>query len=414
MSSQPPLPPWALPAITWTLLQTLTGLTATFTPDTSRLRYLAALTTALLAYTFQLSIQTNFAGTRPSGPLVAMCWVNVLNALDLLLLSRASYSAQAVYLRAKEEKKDDATKTDRIRNLESPRAKIVFALILPYNYRRIGTPWQISRLPTVAAGSNRLRFCWYSVAAGVVGVLLINTLTLSPYDSDLLLALGKLDTSKSVLLLPLRVLKGSSPFYDLWLQARFTLSFGIITRAAITASYTAGAVVAVLLGADPADWPPVAGSLGQAWTLQRLWGYSWHQTLRRPLSANATFLASVLGFEPRSPGAHWIRVMFAFVGSGIVHAACDMGFGILFERSGGLVFFVLQILGLVVESVVQRIVARLGFSTDGWVARAVGYIWVATFLLWTTPVWINPILVNIVKDGVNGMSPWLGLRPGRF
>ncbi|KAL4902146.1 membrane bound O-acyl transferase family-domain-containing protein [Aspergillus multicolor] len=416
MVSPPPIPPWAVPVTAWTLLQSLTGLTATLTLASSPLRYLAAATTALIAYIFQTSMQTHFAGTRPSGPLVAMCWVNVLNAFDLLLFTRASYDGLVAYLRTKDEKKHDNTRKQTPES-DSLRAKTVFAIMLPYNYRRIGTPWQISRLPIFTFPSiptSRLYFYLYSIAELTIAMALINALTLPPDNTNLLLALKKLNTSKSVLLLPLRVLTGQSPFYYLWLQARFTLSFGIITRAAISASYTAGALVAVSLGAKPAEWPPIAGSLGQAWTLQRLWGYSWHQTLRRPLSATATFLSSLLGFKPTSPGAHWIRVIFAFVGSGIVHAACDMGFGIPFERSGGVAYFSLQILGLVLESVFQNMIARFGLSANGLFARVVGYIWVCAFLLWSTPVWINPILVNIVKDGVNGMSPWLGFRPGSF
>lgn len=91
-----------------------------------------------------------------------------------------------------------------------------------------------------------------------------------------------------------------------------------------------------------------------------------------------------------------------------------MGFGIPFEESGGVVFFSLQILGLVLESVCQSIAAKVGLRTGARLSRAVGYIWVSVFMLWTAPVWANPILVNLASDGVNVMSPWLGFPAGSF
>ncbi|KAL5001708.1 membrane bound O-acyl transferase family-domain-containing protein [Aspergillus recurvatus] len=416
------IPPWLTPLTCWTLVQTLTGLTATFTPGASPLRYVAATITALLAYILQASVQTHYAGARPSGPLVAMCWVNVLNAVDLLLLSRASFDAYLSYRQRKEEKKDIPRSSTEDGGFDSTKDKLIFALSLPYNYRRINTPWQLSRLPVLTPSSfpssrtltSRRKFLLHSAAKLVLAVAIMHIPTLDPSNSALLHAVLQLERSKSVLLLPLHALTQKGGVHALWLQARFTLAFGIVIRASIVAAYTAGSILAVLLGGDPAEWPPVAGSLSGAWTLTRLWGQAWHQTLRRPLASNATFLATLVGLAPKSTGAHWIRVLISFVESGIIHSACDMGFGIPFEKSGGLAFFTLQILGLFLESLFQSIAARMGFRTDGRPSRVIGYVWVCVFMLWTTPLWVNPILVSLASDGVRVMSPWLGLPAGSF
>ncbi|KAL4744123.1 membrane bound O-acyl transferase family-domain-containing protein [Aspergillus similis] len=418
MASRLAIPPWLIPLTSWTLIQTLTGLAATFTPSASSLRYVAAATTALLAYILQTSIQTHYAGARASGPLVAMCWVNVLNGIDLLLLSRASFDAYLAYRRSKEEKKD----TRHSSTEDSTKSKLLLALTLPYNYRRINTPWQLSRLPVLTPSSfpssltvtDRRKFLLHSTVKLILAIAIMHIPCLDPSNPVLLQAVLQLDRSRSVLLLPLRAFTQKDGVHALWLQARFTLAFGIVIRATIVAAYTAGSIFVVLLGGDPAEWPPVAGSLSEAWTLSRLWGQAWHQTLRRPLASNATFLAALVGFAPKSTAAHWIRVLVSFVESGIVHSACDMGFGIPFGESGGLAFFSLQILGLLLESVCQSVAAKVGLRSTGPFSRAVGYIWVSVFMLWTTPLWANPILVSLASDGVRVMSPWLGFPAGSF
>jgi hypothetical protein len=149
-----------------------------------------------------------------------------------------------------------------------------------------------------------------------------------------------------------------------------------------------------------------------------LYRKSWHQILRTPLTSNATFLASLLGLPPKSTGAHWLRVIIAFTGSGIIHSLCDIGFGVPLDKTGGLHFYTLQIFGFVVESVVSTVYKKLrkefgiGFGRN--VERAIGYIWVVGFMAWSTPVWINPILVSLAGDGTRVMSPWLGLSPSVF
>lgn len=251
------IPLWLPPVLYWNSLQLSTGFTAAFTHAHSPLRPFAAATTAVLAYLLTQTIQTHFAGTRPSGPTVAMCWVNVLNAADLLVLSRASYNAQVNYTKTKYQKKDKHHIPSRIK----------YALILPYNLRRINTPHQISRLPLFSPRNpsyipSRSTFLLLSVLKLTIAALTIHLLTLPPSNPHLASALNQLNISPSILYTPASLL-----------QARFTLSFGLVTRAAIVAGYTSGAFFAVLLGSDPAEWPPIAASLSGAYSLNRLWGY---------------------------------------------------------------------------------------------------------------------------------------------
>ena len=51
-------------------------------------------------------------------------------------------------------------------------------------------------------------------------------------------------------------------------------------------------------------------------------------------------------------------------------------------------FFLLQAFGVMVEDGVQAIVG--GMAIPGPFRRMMGYMWVAVFLVWSTPVWMFP------------------------
>ncbi|KAL5336892.1 membrane bound O-acyl transferase family-domain-containing protein [Aspergillus crustosus] len=429
------IPPWLPPALSWTAIQLLTGATVTLTRASSPLRILAAATTALLAYTLQVTIKAHYAGTPASGPLVAMTWVSVLNALDLLVFSRVEFAIQREYEDTQNSKKerDSAatttatatqsrengdTETEKEKDQGEGWRKLRFALEIPYNYRRINTPWQITRLPAFTYNPTKSTFLRRSLITLLLSVALMILIPLEPDNPYLAANLAKLDTSKSILSLPFTTTTNqeiNTNTASLFLQARFTLSFGIVCRAAIISSYTSASILAVASGfSEPSSWPPAFAGIREASSLAGLWGQSWHQLFRRPFTSPATTLLSILGIPPRSRISHWTRVLVAFTGSGVIHALCDIGFGVSWEKSGGLTFFVLQIPGIVVESFAGYFADKIGMRRGGIIRNAVGYVWTAGYLLWSAPVWVNPILVSLAGDGTKVMSPWFGLEPEWF
>ncbi|KAL2813457.1 membrane bound O-acyl transferase family-domain-containing protein [Aspergillus cavernicola] len=409
-------PPWIGPLLCWNLVQSVTGLTVTFTPSTSPIRPIAAITTAILAYLLQVTMKTHFSGTRASGPLVAMCWVNVLNAIDLLVITQASYEAQLAYKTTKQEKKDISSTTTHESSLGWGR-KLLFALEIPYNSRRINTPWTISRVPPFNPDNptyvpSRTSFLLHSALKLLISAAILTFLTIDPNDPHLSSVITQLNTDKTVLFF--------SPFHSFdarkfKIQCLFTLSFAIVTRATIVGGYTSLAFIFVLCGSSPSNWPPIAGGFGDAYTLAGLWGSTWHQLLRRPLTSPTTFLlTTLLGIPPKSPLAHWTRILLTFTASGIIHSTMDIAFGVPVEKTGGVWFFTLQIVGLLVETFFQRFVTWSGVTLNTSSKKVVGYIWVAGFLGWSVTVWINPVLVGLWEGRTRVMSPWLGMAPTAF
>ncbi|KAF7587038.1 hypothetical protein BBP40_007834 [Aspergillus hancockii] len=400
--------PWRVPLSQWGLVQLVTGLTVALTPSQSVVRPMAAAIVIALAYSFQHRVAASFTDTRVGGPLAAMCWVNVLNAIDMLVLSRVSYEAQVEWERKKSDNKGAKDKSLK----SSLLGRLLWSQSIAFNYRRINTPWQISKLPVFDKASpryvpSRLKFVLQGSLKACAAFLLLHLCTIDAHDPRLAGAMSELSYSKTVLA---PWMHGTSAKGILF-QAMFTISFGIVCRCAIMGTYTLAAVVLVALGFyNPAEWPPVANSLTEAWSLRRLWGTAWHQTLRMLLVSNADFISfSVLRIPSRSLLACYPRLLFAFAVSGFVHMGMDLAFGVPRAKTGAIWFFCLQAVGVMAERIFQHVFRARLEKMPALSKRLIGYAWVSLFLLWTTPVWLNPILLCLYKDGQRLMSPYLFL-----
>ncbi|GFF85267.1 putative toxin biosynthesis protein [Aspergillus lentulus] len=394
---------WSIPLTQWLLVQLLTGWTIAFTQPYSKLRPAVTAIVIALAYSFQTQVRQTFAETRARGPLAAMCWVNVLNAIDLLVLSRASFDEQIAW----------KTKLSQSKSADSSyRRRLVWSVEMAFNYRRVNTPWQIRAVPAfdkhdpgfVPDKWDFLRRC----AAKVCGSLLVlHFCTIDAGDARLAGMISEISDSKNVLL----------PTWEEWtarralVQMLFTISFGFVTRAAILGTYSLLSMFFVAVGAyEPVDWPPVFGDLGDMYSLTRVWGIAWHQILRKLVTSNADFLLFDVLRLPQGFVARSLRLIMAFATSGLVHFLMDLGFGVSLDQSGALWFFCLQIPGIAFENLVwwtcHGMIKRMGYR---W-RKAIGYVWVILFFLWATPVWLNPIILRLYQDGQRIPSPFLGFK----
>lgn len=83
----------------------------------------------------------------------------------------------------------------------------------------------------------------------------------------------------------------------------------------------------------------------------------------------------------------------------------DLAFGVPRDKTGAVWFFCLQALGVMLEGVFQSLFHAQIERMSPLFRRAMGYVWVGLFLLWATPVWLNPIMLCLYKDGQRAMSP---------
>lgn len=396
----------------WILAQAVIGLAIAYTPPNSVLRPAAVAVTVALITSVQLDAMVATGRDLGStGPLAAMGWVNVLNGIDLLLLSRVSYPAQL----------DWETRNKK----QVPTKQLAWAFWMPYNYRRVRTPWQIRGLPSFDPRDPSYvpsRRSFLLLCAGKVGVC------------GLLIRLFTLDTQYPGLWDLLAILWAQRPDASLvqrmLVHVSFMIPFAILIRAVIVGVFSLMALVCVGLGvSEPALWPPISGSLVNAWSIRRLWGYvpclssswytkdskltqnriTWHQMLRTCLVSNVNFLiSSILRIPGASTAAYILRIVLVFALSGAVHFGMDLGFLVSMERSGAMHFFVLQGFGMMFEQFVVSVwTSVFGKNRMGKAGRVVGYLWVCTFLAATAPVWLVPIIEGLYEVGERVPVPLL-------
>ncbi|PYI29206.1 putative toxin biosynthesis protein [Aspergillus indologenus CBS 114.80] len=399
---------WHIPLVQWLLIQPLAGLAVAFTAPRAPARPATALLIVALAYSMQRSAQLYYGGTRFGAPLISMCWVNVLNAVDLLVLSRVSFEAQKLWELAK-----------YARATGERLARLRWALNIAFNYRRIDTPWEIRVLPRFDDAApeyvpSRAGLLGRAVLHVAVAGAVIQGCTMETEDGNLGTAVALLPEAREALW-PWANGATAAGWEEfgrrMLVRALFCLSFGIVGRATIVASYNVFAIVAVGLRLyEPVQWPPVAGSLWEGWSIRRFWGITWHQTFRQLLTSNADFLLALMRISPSGRLGWTLRALVAFTVSGVIHLFMDVGFGVPMAKSGALWFFCLQIVGVVIEGIVRDLFQPLRARMNPGVKRMIGYVWVALFMLWTVPIWINPILIQLYGDGVRMMSPFLCFR----
>ena len=119
-----------------------------------------------------------------------------------------------------------------------------------------------------------------------------------------------------------------------------------------------------------------------------VYSISWHQMFRVFLTGHADLLVDPV-LTRRSLISRYSRLLVAFVISGLIHYRADVHMGV--SESGAMVFFTLHAAGIVVEDAVGSFLDKiLPLSGQGQLRRAVGYLWVCGFFVWTTPVYMYP------------------------
>lgn len=253
----------------WLLVQATTGLAIAYTsPSDTGLRSATIAAIIALGAIVQLDALVPGRDLPFVGPMAAMNWVNVLNGIELLVLSRVSYPAQVEW--------EGKVKNTSPGNGTSPvTSRLAWAFWMPYNYRRVQTPWQIKRLPGFSRSDpgfvpSRTEFLRRCAGKTLVCALLVALFTVDlqyPGLDEQLAILWGGDVDNSGV--------SVSPARRLLVQTSFMIPFLVLTRSVVVGIYSTMALIIVILGiTEPALWPPISGSLLDAWSIARLWGYA--------------------------------------------------------------------------------------------------------------------------------------------
>lgn len=164
--------------------------------------------------------------------------------------------------------------------------------------------------------------------------------------------------------------------------------------------------VAVLRIDEPADWPPMFGSILEAYSIRRFWGHFWHKIIVQPYTHfGKLFSRKILRLRPRSGGDKICVVFTIFLLSGVAHAAVGYQLG---DRCGwmqDIVWFCSNAIAgageLLATAVLQRLAKRAGLRFQSKVANnAFGFIWVFLFFFWSVPKWQYPKLRCAIEQEI--------------
>lgn len=80
-----------------------------------------------------------------------------------------------------------------------------------------------------------------------------------------------------------------------------------------------------------------------------------------------------------------------------MHIFADAGGGLPMHRSGAFQFFTMQAVGIMIEDAVQVVWRKLMPSAGSSTllqafGKVMGYLWVVTFVVWSSPVWVYPFI----------------------
>ncbi|KAJ7590582.1 membrane bound O-acyl transferase family-domain-containing protein [Mycena floridula] len=175
-------------------------------------------------------------------------------------------------------------------------------------------------------------------------------------------------------------------------------------------------ILSVVLGSDPEDWPWLFGSFLDAWTVRRFWGRTWHQLLRRFVTAHGRFVSGrVLGLRRGTNLSSYVQLYTAFLLSGILHYFAD--YTVLRNYGAALRFFLWQAVAITFEDGVIALGRRVGIQGRAPLWRFLGYAWVWTWFAICFPTWQDPLMsAGMMSEGLNKsllQTAWRSWTDGR-
>ncbi|RHZ57414.1 wax synthase family protein [Aspergillus thermomutatus] len=335
--------------------------------------------------------------------------------LDCACISRWSYSAggptsgRGGQRNLRSEPKQDNTRRTTA-SWGDVLARLRFGTSLVTTWRAAGTSWEVRGTPWFEQVPSRGRFLIETVLYLAFDLLILDALSLLKGGGVEENALN-FAWDRVRLLSRLQQISGD----EIILRLKALLGFWLGTYYSIRAMHRILAIVGVMTGTkDVHRWPAIFGPLSQTYTLRRFWGIFWHQTLRQKSGSPAYYITySVLGLSKRTTIARYLHLLLTFITSAVIHLlAEEYPWGIDWDRSGTMRFFVTQAFGILLEDLVQTAFA-LGGSHEPrsrWWSKAVGWVWVALFTFWSSPSHFYPRL-QVLDSSNGGVPPISVLRP---
>ncbi|RDW65127.1 hypothetical protein BP6252_10778 [Coleophoma cylindrospora] len=351
-----------------------------------------------IAAQLQYSIPAFTGNGTYDGAFMSYIWILHLRAFDLLF-------CEAVYLSAA------MPSPSLIATIQSTLSRLVAAWCLLFNLRNINRPRRVKNLPAwssrhpeyVPEKSEFVKRRLLHILTTYLMLDAIFALLPAPnpvedvpeHKQPLLSRMGDI-TLEEIIARPITVILPAFSIYGM-----FTIPYNI------AASFTV-----LFCGGKPQHWPPIFGSLPDAYTLRRFWGKFWHQLLRSSLEACTSFLITcVFGISSHHKTLiRYLRVFLAFYITALIHIPGVVVLGGSPFASGCPTFFIMQAVGILIESMVIYLWSAISRTPiDNMPTRrmtkVLGYVWVLAWTSWTGPsfTWV---IARALVQGRDDVVPW--------
>ncbi|KAH7353915.1 membrane bound O-acyl transferase family-domain-containing protein [Plectosphaerella cucumerina] len=157
--------------------------------------------------------------------------------------------------------------------------------------------------------------------------------------------------------------------------------------------------VGVLCLDEPEDWPPLYGSLTEAYTLRRFWGRFWHSCMAPSAWEWSCRACGLLGLRGKSANRDALAALGVFLVSGCAHGLVALrkgegapGKDIMFFMANYVLVIFERFVGGCAVAILRGSRARCMLESAKLMRllRVCGYTWVFFCLFWLSPKWLYP------------------------
>ncbi|KAH9479901.1 Acetyltransferase ataH [Psilocybe cubensis] len=177
----------------------------------------------------------------------------------------------------------------------------------------------------------------------------------------------------------------------------------------IRLNHTLSSALIVMVGeGEPKDYPDMTGPLSETTTVRKFWGRTWHQSLRRMVSAHGKHFANVfLGYPKGTLMSAYLQLFVAFLVSGIIHGTADfVAIRNVTSFYRNILFFTLQAAAIAFEDGMIFLGKRMKLER---VPKALGYAWVVAWLALSGPIWLETLITGrlLLQNVLKQVRDWV-------
>lgn len=276
------------------------------------------------------------------------------------------------------------------------------------NPRLIGTSRQISRTRTLGSRTSLFRFTFWRFGKIVAYILFSSHILPRVFPNAFLpIQLDEFNPVHEIFVRRLwffrTVDKPPISLREILMRAVWAVYWAWSTFAFLDGIHSALSIICVsVIGFDqPENWPPLFGTLAQAYTINRFWSRFWHGLVVRPYMNFGSYLSrNILRFPRRSLAYRALVPLIVFFLSGLSHAgvARQLGDDCGWTRdiTWFLVNYSVAMLEIVAAAMLRVVAIRCGSERqilrlqNSRYIKFLGFCWVYLFFFWSVPRWQYP------------------------